>query len=160
MGKVHHERHAKRHFSLAVSLVLVAAMFSFYLSPTSTGQYYVGGDITNRYDAPVNMQPGGSSFSGYKHAPRIVDQVPRQGVFSLTGDVGTVYERTAAHVDAHPRQILYDDMMDQEDNIDWSAPCGFVDRYDRVVCGSNNDVKCDNSIHNGCDLRTCHCMLK
>ena len=37
------EREQKRNFSLAISLVLVAAMFSFLLNPTPTGQYYISG---------------------------------------------------------------------------------------------------------------------
>ena len=48
------EREQKRNFSLAISLVLVAAMFSFYLNPTPTvptGQFY------SEERSPVNRQP-------------------------------------------------------------------------------------------------------
>ena len=56
------EREQKRNFSIAISLVLVAAMFSFLLEPTPTGQSVVGqerlfGSPINVVDSPLPPQP-------------------------------------------------------------------------------------------------------
>ena len=60
------EREQKRNFSLAISLVLVAAMFSFYLSPQTTGQYAYE-EKPREY---VRQQVDRFEGQGYTQSPR------------------------------------------------------------------------------------------